>query len=222
VFKANPAACPEGSVIGYATARTPVLNKPLAGPAYLISHGGAAFPDLEIVLQGEGVTVILDGQTDIKKGITKTTFNAIPDSPVSSFELNLPEGPHSGLAANGDLCSRALKLPTELVGQNGAVIKQTTNIAVTGCPPTVAIAGIKVKGNALLVTVKMSAEGTVGISGTGLKTTTKRKLKAGTHQIRVPFTKAGKSMRKHHKKVTVHVKLTVGKQAVAKSTAVRL
>jgi hypothetical protein len=222
VFEANPAACPEGSVVGQAIAHTPVLNQPLVGPAYLVSHGGAAFPDLEIVLQGEGVKVVLDGQTDIKKGVTITTFNAVPDSPVSTFEVNLPEGPHSALAANGELCSKTLNLPTELTGQNGAVIKQTTHIAVTGCPPTVSIAKTKLIGNVLLVTVKTSAKGTVKISGKGLKTITKKNLKAGTNQIRVALTKAGKSLRAHHKKTSVRISLTVGKQAVAKASTVRL
>ena len=222
VFEANPAACPEGSVVGYATAHTPTLNQPLAGPAYLVSHGNAAFPDLEIVLQGEGVKVILDGQTDIKKGVTKTTFNALPDAPVETFEIVLPESPHSALAANGNLCATTLNLPTELTGQNGAVIKQTTHIAVTGCPPTVAITKTQIKGNALLVTVKMSAKGTVKISGKGLKTTTKRGLKAGIHQIRVALTKTGRSLRAHHKKASVHISLTVGKQVAGSATSVRL
>lgn len=134
VFEGNPASCPEGSNIGTATIHTPVLKNPLSGPAYLVSHGNAAFPDVEFVLQGEGLTIILDGQTDIKKGITTSTFNALPDAPVTSFETVLPEGPHSALAANGNLCSKPLKMPTTMTGQNGFVINQTTRIKVVGCP----------------------------------------------------------------------------------------
>jgi len=134
VFVVNPASCPEGSVVGQASAVTPLLANALSGPAYLVSHGGAAFPDLEIVLQGEGITLVLDGATDIKKGITSSAFRALPDAPITSFDLVLPEGPHSALAANTNLCSvKALRMPTAITGQNGAVLKQTTTIAVSGC-----------------------------------------------------------------------------------------
>jgi hypothetical protein len=133
-FNANPASCPAWSVVGTGTAVTPVLAHPLTGPAYLVSHGGAAFPDLVIMLQGEGITLYLDGNTDIKKGITSSTFNSVPDAPISTFDLVLPQGPHSALAANGNLCKTALNMPTTITGQNGAVITQTTKVGVAGCP----------------------------------------------------------------------------------------
>jgi len=133
-FNANPASCPAASVVGSATAVTPVLNTLLTGPAYLVSHAGAAFPDLVIILQGEGITLDLVGHTDIKHGITISTFNSVPDAPISRFDLVLPEGPHSALAAFGNLCKTKLNMPTAITGQNGAVIKQTTRIAVAGCP----------------------------------------------------------------------------------------
>jgi hypothetical protein len=134
VFDANPANCPAESAVGTSKAVTPVLKNPLTGPAYLVSHGGAAFPDLEVVLQGEGITLVLDGQTHIKNGITSSIFKTVPDAPVSTFDLVLPQGPHSVLAAFGNLCNGALKMPTTLTGQNGAVIKQSTKVAVAGCP----------------------------------------------------------------------------------------
>jgi hypothetical protein len=105
-FEANPAGCPPESAIGTAKAVVPNIPEPLTGPVYFVSHGGEAFPSLEIVLQGYGVKVILVGATFISKaGVTSSTFNAIPDNPVTSFELTLPEGPYSALGTNKDLCS---------------------------------------------------------------------------------------------------------------------
>jgi hypothetical protein len=139
VFEANPASCDEASIIGNATIHTPVLKNPLTGPAYLVSHGNAAFPDVEFVLQGEGVKVVLDGKTDIKKGITYSRFESAPDAPFTTFQTVLPAGPHSVLTANVaeakhySLCKEKLAMPTTIVAQNGAVIEQSTKIALQGC-----------------------------------------------------------------------------------------
>jgi hypothetical protein len=134
VFNVNPSGCPAGSQVGIAKAATPVLSTPLVGPVFFVSHGGESFPDLVVILQGAGVRVDLTGSTFISKsGITSSTFKTVPDVPISSFELYLPQGPHSALAANGNLCKSSLVMPTEFVAQNGAVIRQNTPIGVTGC-----------------------------------------------------------------------------------------
>jgi len=135
-FEANPAGCPTPSVIGQAKAVVPNIPEPLSGPVYFVSHGGEAFPSLEIVLQGYGVKVVLVGATYISKsGVTSTTFKAIPDNPVTSFELTLPEGKYSALAANGNLCALTTtktvskKVTVRVKGHNKTVtrkVKQTT------------------------------------------------------------------------------------------------
>jgi hypothetical protein len=139
VFEANPAACPEGSDIGTAVVHTPVLKSPVQGPIYLVSHGNAAWPDAELVLQGEGITVILDGQTAIKKGVTTSSFLSVPDVPFEKVEVTLPEGPHSALTTNlplkdhYNLCGQHLTIPTQLTGQNGTLDNQNLKLTVQGC-----------------------------------------------------------------------------------------
>lgn len=166
-FEANPAACPSGARVGFAKAITPVLPVPLEGPAYFVSYGSKKFPELIIVLQGYGVTVDLRGETFISNaGITTSTFRQVPDVPVGSFELKLPEGPNSALAANANLCKatytvttskrvrarikgrsrfvtvkvkrrrRGMLMPTAFIAQNGMQIHTSTPIAVTDCAST--------------------------------------------------------------------------------------
>lgn len=104
-FNANPAGCPPGSIVGHARATTPILPEPLSGPAIFVSHGGVEFPSLVLVLQGYGFTIDLVGATYVShEGILSSTFHTIPDEPVGSFSLTLPEGRHPALAADTDLC----------------------------------------------------------------------------------------------------------------------
>jgi hypothetical protein len=133
VFDANPQSCPSASAVGHATVKTPLLPVPLKGPAYFVSHGGEAFPDLTIVLEGYGVTVRLVGSTQIKNGITTSTFKAAPDVPFESFTLDLPQGPYSALTANTNLCRSKLIMPSAFTAQNGALYTQQTRISVSGC-----------------------------------------------------------------------------------------
>jgi hypothetical protein len=203
-FKANPYTCPSGSFVGGVRANTPVLPSKLKGPAILVSHGGAAFPDLDLLLEGDGVRVILVGNTNIKNGITTTTFATTPDVPVSSITVNLPLGEHSALAAYGNVCAQPLILPTTMVGQNGATIKVNTRAKATACG--VQIVGHKVIGNTAYITVSTPASGRISGGGSGLATVYRHlgsAVRATT--LKVPLSRGALGRRRPFK-----VKLRVG------------
>lgn len=191
-FAENPAKCPSESDIGTAVAHTPILSALLQGPAYLVSHGGRAFPNLVIILQGEGVTIELVGNIEIVGNITTTTFTTVPDAPVESFELSLPEGKYSALAANGNLCTESLLMPTEITGQNGALVKQSTVVSVEGCSPNLAIVSHKVSKRKLTVTAYVPAAGKLTASGKHLTTTSKSAAGRGNLKLTLKANKAGK------------------------------
>lgn len=134
IFLEDPASCPTGAVIGAVTVRTPLLGPALVGPIYLVSHGGAGFPSLAMVLHGGGVVLTLDGTITIaKSGVITSAFRTLPDVPVTLLNLTFPEGPHSVFGAIAKLCGRNLIMPATIEGQNGKRITQRTVIAVTGC-----------------------------------------------------------------------------------------
>jgi hypothetical protein len=169
-FDANPESCPAASKVGEAVATTPILAGGLAGSAYFVSHGGAKFPELIVVLKGEnGVTVDLHGETFISsQGVTSSTFATVPDVPVGSFELKLPAGRYSALAANGNPCASNLTMPTEFVAQNGARINQITPIVVTGCKRAIRVLHHAVRGSTAAITVAVPAAGKLTATGAGL------------------------------------------------------
>jgi hypothetical protein len=149
-FDANPAACPKASVVGSASVQTPILAGTMAGPAYLVAKSGsgtshpgeskiekeeAAFPNLVLVLQGQGVRIDLTGGLFVnEKNITSVVFRAIPDVPIRRLDLILPESKTSILAASAGLCTKKpLRMSTAIVAQNGARLKPTVKVAVSGC-----------------------------------------------------------------------------------------
>ena len=124
-FAAN--ACPASSVIGAATAVTPLLEMPLQGPVYLMTGFGHKLPDLFVALKGQ-IDIDLDGHVDTvhenlpngeKVSRIRTTFATVPDAPVSTFTLNL-DGANKGLLENNtNLCRSSLRASVAMDGQNG-------------------------------------------------------------------------------------------------------
>ena len=193
-FNTNPATCPAASIVGHAKAITPILPVPLEGPAYFVSHGGAAFPELIMVLQGDGVVIQLNGETFInsKTGITSSTFAAIPDAPVSSFELTLPEESNSVFAANGNLCDQKLIMPTLIDGQNGAQTKQNTRIEVEGCGKTLSVVSTRVTKKTLRLSIYAPTAGKVTASGKGVSSGSKSYSGQEAQTFTLTQKKAGK------------------------------
>jgi hypothetical protein len=199
IFATDPAGCPAGSIVGTADAVTPILPVPMTGPAYFVSHGGAKFPELVIVLQGYGVTIELYGETFISKaGVTSSTFPAIPDAPVSSFELRLPAGSNSALTAHGNLCANDLRTPTLIIAQNGAVIREDPRVAVSGCPPSIKVIRHSVRGPVARIVVSVPSAGTLTATGRGLSRVTKKVGKAGTITVRLRLKRAQRLQTQQH------------------------
>lgn len=101
-FAAND--CPKNSIYGHATAFSPLLDDPLQGPLYLRSSDNL-LPDLVADLRGQ-VGIELASRTDSTKGRIRSTFDVVPDVPVSKFVLVLNGGPKGLLVNSRNQCPR--------------------------------------------------------------------------------------------------------------------
>jgi hypothetical protein len=121
-FNAN--ACPAKSILGTATAWSPLLDQPLTGPVYFRSNGGERqLPDLVADLNGQ-IHVVLVGFIDsVKSGKegsrVRTRFQSIPDAPVSKFVLQLKGGKVGLIENSKNLCEAKPVATVQMEGQNG-------------------------------------------------------------------------------------------------------
>ncbi len=194
-FESNPATCPAASRVGRVKVITPLLPVPLEGPAYFVSHGGAKFPELIFVIQGDGVTIYVNGETFISKsGITSDTLRTVPDAPITSFTLTFPQGPFSALGANANLCKvkGGMKMPTAFTAQDGAVIKQSTPIEVQGCPYALQVVRRTVSKRTLTLMIGVPQAGRLTASGRGVSSAAKSAKGRSTVTLTLKELRAGR------------------------------
>jgi len=189
-----PGVCKSTAKVGEAIVTTPVLAGQLKGPAYYVSHGAEAFPDLDLVVQGDGVEVVLVGHTHIAhSSITTSTFEDLPDVPVASVTVKLPLGANSAVSSNGRLCraNPTLQAPTTIVAQSGAKITQNTKIAVSHCPIEVLSHKLELRRSRMILTIWAPEAGRLTITGSGVRKTSVRVRKAGEIKLSVRLKASG-------------------------------
>jgi hypothetical protein len=124
--------CPKGSVYGKAKAWTPLLAKPLEGPVYLRSSNHP-LPDLVAALGGE-LDVNLAGRIDsTKSGGIRTSFESVPDAPITKFVLKMKGGKKSLLVNSVDTCLREHRALVKMGAQNGRARSSKQVLTVKGC-----------------------------------------------------------------------------------------
>jgi hypothetical protein len=182
----------------------------------VIGGDRGSLPQLVVLLSGEGVNIELDGNIALGSSGTSSTFPAIPDVPITSFELNLPQGPHSALSAAGNLCSAAQSMPTTITGQNGATLIQTTPVTVTGCAASSSkrlLVRVSAHGHTATLTVRAPGAGVLRVSGPGIRGVTRHVRKAGLATLTVGLTPAAARAAKHNHNLAIQLHISYTPQS---------
>ncbi len=188
-FVPSPEKCGAPSRVGTAEAVTPALPTPLTGRAWLVGHN-ARLPTLEVGLSGSGVDIGLSSLITFGRSFS-STFDQLPDVPVTRFAIRLPQGPNSALGIAGDICSRRYSMPTVFTGQDGRIRKQTVRLRVEDCPVAVRRTRI-LRGGRALLTIRVPSAGRLTVSGNGLRRVARTfKRAAGNAHVTVRLTRSG-------------------------------
>ena len=127
----NGAECPAASIYGEATATTPLLDKPLSGPVYMRASNNP-LPDLVAALHGQ-IDVDLVGRIDSKNEGIRTSFESVPDAPVTKFVLKMQGGKRGLLQNSRNLCNSTNKATVLIDAQNGKTADSTPVLVNSSC-----------------------------------------------------------------------------------------
>jgi hypothetical protein len=210
-------ACPATSIVGHATAKS-ILPHPLSGPVYFVeglrkSATGRTIrtlPKLWIPLSGDGVTIDLNADSEVRQDRLVTTFSNIPDAPIESFDLTINGGKHGIIAVSGKpgTCDRSKIIDNDFTGQNGVVARSATKMSVQGCKPTVKHK--KASSRSLTVQVANLAAGKVTVSGSRVLRAARTLKGASQALVTLKWTKAARRtlLRRHALKVKLTTTFT--------------
>jgi hypothetical protein len=109
--------CPAASIYGYAKAITPLLDQPVEGALYLRSSSHV-LPDLVAKLRGQ-IGANLVGHIDSVNGGIRTSFDSVPDVPVSEFTLSMRGGEKGLLVNSRNLCKAPSRADVRFTAQSG-------------------------------------------------------------------------------------------------------
>ncbi|HET6509924.1 MAG TPA: hypothetical protein VFG42_24235 [Baekduia sp.] len=194
--------CPASSVVGRATAVTPILDEPLTGPVYFVKNqridpktgrAKATLPKLAIPLVGQnGVRLTLTATSDVDDdGRLVTTFDKIPDAAVSSFKLDINGGKKGILVVTGgsktDICAASQVTEQEIDGQNNKAADADVYLQTPSC--LLKVLSKKVGARSVAVKVGGLGAGKVTVSGPGVRKTTKTIAKSTVATITAKRTK---------------------------------
>lgn len=114
----NGEQCPKGAIYGKAKATSPLLDETLSGPVFLRSSDHE-LPDLVAALHSAKVDINLVGRIDSVGGGIRSTFEGVPDAPVTKFTLEM-QGGKKGLIVNStNICKGKHYAKANFKGQNG-------------------------------------------------------------------------------------------------------
>jgi hypothetical protein len=221
-------ACPARSIVGNATATTPLLDVPLTGPVYFVKNvrkdpktgrSIRTLPTLAIPLRGGGITLVLRAQSEVKDEHLVTTFSNVPDAPVSDFKLRINGGKKDILVVSGtDICKGNQVTKQVSTGHNGRVAKD--NITM-GTPCALGVAGSSHTSSALKLTVSGLGAGKVTVSGNGLVKTSRTLAKSNVATLQPKFSKSVKSQLAHGHNVKIRVAIAFKAKGSKKTKTVR-